>query len=246
MAVGINVLAYATNREVQDKLARPRVSVRDPSLVPTRDTIVMPKLKHGGGDHDAPNAWANLVRLAAGQLQIRIRPEEPLATDDPRLLDYPIVFMHGRRKFRFTSSQRKALATYIERGGFILADSICASSEFSKSFRNEMKMIFPDAKLEPLSGDHPLLTDEFRGYDLKTVMLRRPQASTADAPLKARLTRAAPQLEGLVIDDRLAVVFSPVDISCALENHASLDCESYEKTDAARIGINVILYALQQ
>jgi hypothetical protein len=31
-----------------------------------------------------------------------------------------------------------------------------------------------------------------------------------------------------------------------MENHASLECKGYVKEDAARIALNVILYALQQ
>ena len=40
--------------------------------------------------------------------------------------------------------------------------------------------------------------------------------------------------------------FSPLDLICALENHASPDCNGYTSEDAARIGINVILYSLHE
>ena len=52
-------------------------------------------------------------------------------------------------------------------------------------------------------------------------------------------------LEGIELDGRFAVVFSPYDISCALENSPSLECKGYIREDAAKIGSNVILYALQ-
>ena len=55
-----------------------------------------------------------------------------------------------------------------------------------------------------------------------------------------------PLLEGVEIEGRLAVVFSPYDLSCALENQASLECKGYVREDAARIGANILLYALQQ
>ena len=40
--------------------------------------------------------------------------------------------------------------------------------------------------------------------------------------------------------------FSPYDISCALENRESLECEGYTRKDAARIGLNVLLYSFNQ
>ena len=55
-----------------------------------------------------------------------------------------------------------------------------------------------------------------------------------------------PLLEGLEIDGRIAVVLSPYDIGCALERGASLECKGYIPADAAKIGANVLLYALQQ
>ena len=62
----------------------------------------------------------------------------------------------------------------------------------------------------------------------------------------AKLVKTTPLLEGLEIEGRTAVILSPYDISCALEKGASLECKGYIPADAARIGANVLLYALQQ
>ena len=59
-------------------------------------------------------------------------------------------------------------------------------------------------------------------------------------------SRTAPQMEGLFVDGRLAVVFSPFDLTCVLENGYSLECPGYAREDAFRIGANILLYALQQ
>jgi hypothetical protein len=64
--------------------------------------------------------------------------------------------------------------------------------------------------------------------------------------MTTRSIDAAPVLEVLEIEGRLAVIFSPFDISCAMENTPSLECKGYIKEDAAKIGVNVLLYALQQ
>ena len=58
--------------------------------------------------------------------------------------------------------------------------------------------------------------------------------------------RVPPAMEGVRIDDRYGVIFSPYDMSCALENHESLECRGYGRRDAARIGLNMLLYALHQ
>ena len=140
--------------------------------------------------------------------------------------------MHGRRNFRFSSAERKALATFLERGGFLFSDAICASPQFTESFRTEMQAIFPDAKLARIPVTHPLFTQEFRGFDLSQVTLRDPQSRATDDPLTARLSTTTAFLEGIEVDGRWAVIFSPYDLSCALENSASLECKGYVKQDA--------------
>src|SRR5947199_4245502 len=169
-----------------------------------------------------------------------------IAPADPKLLDYPIIFMHGRRQFRFTAAEREVLKKYLGNGGFLFADAICASKEFAAALREEMKAIYPDAQFTRIPPSHPLFTDEFHGFTLSSVELRDPQIRAENDPLTAKLVRTTPLLEGLEIDGRIAVILSPYDLSCALEKGASLDCKGYVTTDAARLGANVLLYALQQ
>jgi len=54
-----------------------------------------------------------------------------------------------------------------------------------------------------------------------------------------------PKLEALKVGDRYRVIFSPFDISCALESGTSSSCYGYSVDDAAKIAANVLLYSLQ-
>ncbi|HJN11859.1 MAG TPA: DUF4159 domain-containing protein [Pirellulaceae bacterium] len=246
--IGENVVTYATNRELKNKLDRPQFTLnRNAPEQPERGVLYIPKLMYAGGGDEAPNALPNLLNVFREKAQMRVGVEnrKVLATD-PSLFTYPLLFMHGRRAFRLTSAERSALALFIERGGVIVADSICASPEFSTAFRREFSAIFPAQKLARIPTGHPLFTRDFGGYDLNQLTLRDPQMRAGDDPLTAHLKKVSPLLEGLQIDDRISVVFSPYDISCALENGSSLQCKGYVKGDAARLAINIILFALQQ
>ena len=76
--------------------------------------------------------------------------------------------MHGRTAFHLTDAERQQLKQYVERGGMLFADSICASRAFTESFRREMAAIFPDRKLERIPADDPLLSTTYGGSDLRT------------------------------------------------------------------------------
>jgi hypothetical protein len=245
--IGGNVLAYATSRELKEKLDRPQVVISNPGGRSPRGALVVPKLSHSGGSDDAPAALNNLLTIMERQLQMRVDYEKRLvAPADPKLFDYPIVFMHGRRSFRFSAEERKALKDYLDRGGFLFADAICANKDFAAALREELKAIYPDATFNRIPTTHPIFSEEFHGFNLASVELRDPQNRNENDPLTSRLIKTTPLLEGLELDGRIAVILSPFDISCALEKGASLDCKGYITPDAARLGANVLLYALQQ
>ena len=147
----------------------------------------MANLRHPGGCNVAPRALVNLMDAAGRELKVRthVRPEL-LDITDPALFDYHLVFMHGRTAFRLTDGERQQLKLYLERGGMLLADSICASRAFSESFRREMAAIFPDRKLERIPVGDPLLSTAYGGFDLRQVSRRDPETAAPGKPLGSR------------------------------------------------------------
>lgn len=243
--IGVNVLTYATNRDLKEKLDRPRVIANEDIDRRSRDVLSVPKLSHAGGADDAPGAWSNLLGLFEKELELRVDATNQLVSaDDPDVLSrYPILFMHGRRAFEFAPEERDNLREYFEKGGFLFADAICSSDGFAESFREEIKQLFPDSDLVPIPPGHPIWTNQYRGFELTSVVLNTP-VRIGDGASSVRSTRIPPALEGIEVDGRLIVVFSQYDISCAMENAVSTECKGYQKEDAAKIGINVLLYAL--
>jgi Domain of unknown function (DUF4159) len=246
-SLGANILAYATNREVKYKLDLPHdiagTEVIDPF---ERLKIYIGKVKHGGSWNAAPGALMNLLHVVGQQTGMRVNTDQrEVALTDTQVFEYPILYMHGRTAFRLSDEERKQLKTYIERGGVVLADAVCGSDAFVKAFRREMSQTF-GKPLEPVPATHAMFTDKYGGFDLETVRRREPHRGGGDGALKSTVVDTQPELEGLKFDDAYSVVFSPLDISCALERHESLECPGYVREDAARIGLNLVLYAMEQ
>jgi hypothetical protein len=248
LSIGINVLAYATNREVRSK----EFFFRPPPEKAASDTVQRGRVRvacvrHPGGCSAAPRALTNLLETTARESNLRVDAQDRQVTlSDDALFSYHMLFMHGRTRFRLTDGERKRLRTYLERGGLLFADSICASREFTDSFRKEMAAMFPDRPLLAIPPRDPLFTTAFGGFDVTSVTRRLPEMRDAKEPLKAALRPGPPMLEGLKLGDRWSVVFSPLDVSCALERQDSMECAGYVRDDAARIGVNVVLYSLYE
>ncbi len=250
LTIGVNVLTYATNREPKGKEQSFVMPLEDDDVdsKTSRGVIEIAKLRHGGGCNDAPGALVNLLRTASqGDLKLRVRSApEMIAISGDDLFRYHLVFMHGRHEFRLTPAERQQLHDYLERGGTLLADAICASRGFAEAFRREIAAALPGKIMERIPPDDPIFTQSYGGFDVRTVAMRDPEAVGENEPIAARIRQGEPQLEGINIDGRWAVIFSPYDISCALESHEAIGCRGYTQEDAARLGLNVLLYSLNQ
>ena len=175
LALGTNILSYATGRELRDKLDRPLVSTTTPTTTSVlRRTLTIPEISHNGGNDDAPRALNNLLQTLSTQLDIRVTTGRRVLTLTDSLQQYPLVFIHGRQGFKFSAQERQALRIFVENGGVLFGDAICASRTFAESFRREMSLIFPNDALRRLPPDHAMFTDEYDGFDLTAITLRTP------------------------------------------------------------------------
>jgi hypothetical protein len=246
-SIGVNVLAYATNRKLKPKDAIPqRLAKAKSQGSGQRGYFAIAKLRHAGGCDAAPRAMVNLMEATSYALEIRTAAEvQLLQVTDESIFDHHFLYMHGRHDFRLSAPERRQLKTFVERGGTIMADAICASPTFAKAFRREMREVFGQP-LEQIPPDDSILTAEYGGFDLGNVTRRESVRLQDGGPLEIKERRGPADLEGLKVEDRYGVVFSPLDLSCALEKHVSPHCRGYTPEDAARIAMNVMLYSLQQ
>lgn len=244
VAVGKNVLAYATGRELKDKLEQRTVVRPEPVGPVPRGTLVIPRIEIGAGGDLAPRALPNLLEYMRQSVRARISSQPravPLETE--ALREYAVAFLHGRDSFNLSRAEKETLKGFLDGGGTLIVSSICGSDPFSDSVREEFTELYPGSSFAPLPASHPIYSTRYRGFDIDSVEIRRPGRS---AGLNAISSRGLPVLEGLTVDGRIAVIFSPLDISCALENQSTLQCPGYDTETAAKIGINMILFAQLQ
>ena len=239
---GTNVVAYATGRQLKDKPLNDVIDKRATSVLSDR-ALVLPKLSHNGGSDDAPNAWGKILKELSSAEGLEVKTEKKMIpADEKSLADHPFIFVHGRGKISFTDEERTAIRKYLEMGGFIFADSICASKEFADTFRAEMALILGKDLLKLIPNGHEIWTDEQGRYGepITNVELRikKPEGGFD------KQTFPVPPMDGITFDGRLVVVFSPYDLSCAMENKSVSDCSGYTRKDAAKIARKIVLYSL--
>ncbi|MCA9139245.1 MAG: DUF4159 domain-containing protein [Planctomycetales bacterium] len=243
--IGQNIIAYATGRELKDKLDAQIVMQGDTTNTTERGTTRIASLNLGAGGEDARRALPNASTIIRNQTQVATTvPETPVGFDEKALAEVSVLWIHGRREFVLTPQQRDALRRFIDNDGVILGTAICGDDAFAQSFRKEFAKILGETPLKSMPADHPMLTTRFYGYDLRSVTIRR--ISHGGSGQQIRRQTSPPVLEFAESDGIVSVVFSPLDLSCALESQNSVQCPGYGTEDAAKIVTNVIQMALNQ
>ena len=235
LKVGENVVAYATGKELPaDKLAVRDVRNFRPEIA-KRGALQVAKLIHAGDWNLAPLAMPNLMTTLRDKLRfdVVLSQRDMLATD-PNLLNFPLVYVHGRTAFKLDEKERVALRQHLDvGGGTLFADAACGSEPFDTAFRKEVAALFPNNKLVRIPTDDDLYNKNVGGYDLKDVHYSKAAGGRVDFP----------DLEGVKINGHWAVIYSKYDIGCALERHSGLECKGYSLESASRIATNIVLYS---
>jgi hypothetical protein len=232
--LGQNIVDYATGRELPaDKLAARELS-KIAVDVPKRGALHIGKIRHGGDWNIAPLAIPNLTSTLRDKLKFDVViNHKELAADDPNLVNFPLVYIHGRGALSFTDAQKLSLRRHLSPGsGTLFADAACGSAAFDAAFRSFVAELYPDRKLEAIPPTDEFYTRQF-GFDLSDSQLNKPAGGI----------KGFPQLEGVRIDGHWAIIYSKFDLGCALERHAGIDCKGYTHESALRIASNIVIYA---
>jgi len=242
--IGANIAAYAVGRRpLRDRLDA--VVLPPPAREGPREAaapagaLELAQLVYEGDWRPFPGALAGLAEFLRDQARVDVvTRSRTLRPSDPTLYLSPVLYLAGHYPFALAEGERAALRDHLRRGGFLLADACCGTEPFEASLRRLLEQMFPDAQLERLPADHPIFTGR-PGFDVTQVRY------TPDVE-RARPGLRTPELWGLRIDGRLAVVYSPYSLGCGLAGPTFDGCWGLVREDAQRLAANIVLYALSR
>ncbi len=193
-------------------------------LAKGRAPVLIHKLVHGPDQDWTPRRddIRNLTAVVSRDWETLLtwQVADPSILDVEELLLAPIGFMNGNRAPTLTPRARQNLRTYLEQGGFLLAEATDGSDEFDRGFRQLVDELFPDEdyQIRPLPEGHAVWRSRYK------------------------LTSEIHPLYGVDIGCRTAIIYTDEDLSCYWNLAESYPGQP-EVEKALRVGQNIVDYA---
>jgi len=171
-----------------------------------------------------------------------------LELTDPKLFDYPFIYIVEPGYLVFSQEEVDALRRYLLNGGFLMVDDFWGEDEWF-NFYYEIKRVFPDRELVELELDHPIFHAVF---DLK----ERPQIPSIGHALGGRAygitwerNDAREVHYKAIFDDKgrmMAIICHNTDLGDGWEREGENEWYFHEFSEkkAYPLGINIVFYAM--
>jgi hypothetical protein len=130
--------------------------------------------------HDYPRAEKNFLKILMEVTEVETTPDSYLILtfDDPRILEYPFLYVSEPGYWNITEAEIKNLREYFNRGGFIVFDDFRGYEEMN-NLRSAMAAIFPDRTWRELSLDDAVF---HCFYDIESLDFEPPYMLVPELP----------------------------------------------------------------
>src|SRR5207248_1096901 len=149
-----NIIAYATGLEPpKPRLDKPKIidPKDDKAIAGARYMIELAQIKHDGGDwQPAKNALRALALNARDKylLDVSVAKREVSMAKHKELWSSKFLYMHGKGKFTTEETEIQNMRAHLDLGATLLADACCGAQPFDEAFREFVKKLYADKKLE--------------------------------------------------------------------------------------------------
>ena len=192
---------------------------------------------------DAPAAEQNLSRRVQTATSIEVGEPLVMALDDPRLFQYPWLYLVEPSNAIFSDEEAATLREFLLRGGTLTLDDFHGSFEWDLTVRL-LARVFPDREFVDLSPPHPIFTSFYQ-------FERYPQVPGLGSFFNGRTWEKGgytARLRAILDDTGRPMVLANwnTDMGDGWEWSNAEDYPGYLKYTslAYRMGINEVVYAL--
>jgi len=189
------------------------------------------RLKYGGGGdwYSDQSSIPNLLEFINENIPINAYSKDKhISIMDNNFFAYPYIYMTGHGNIKFTDTEILRLRKYLTTGGFLHADD---NYGMDKSFRREIKRVFPNIDLVEIPYSHPIFH----------MIYKFPNG----LPKIHEHDNKQPVGLGIFVENRLVVFYSyESDLGDGWESQNVHNDPEEKRLEALKMGANIIMYSL--
>ncbi len=206
----------------------------------------------GGWAIDFPDSDLNFSLRLQQLTSLKVNPQPlVLQLTDPRLFDYPFLYLIEPGRLYFQESEIAALRRYLLNGGFLMIDDFWGELEW-QNLRDQLRRVFPNRQAEEVPLSHEIFHCV---YDLK----EKPQIPSINVAERGRdqgitweprydSDTSTPHYRAIRDDEGRIMVFicHNTDLGDGWEREGENEWyfQEFSVKKAYPMGINIVTYAM--
>lgn len=207
----------------------------------------------GGCWTDYPDSDLNFSFRLQQLTAMKVAPEGvQLELTDPRLFDYPFIYMVEPGRLLFAEQEVFALREYLQGGGFLMVDDFWGEDEWD-NFYTEIKRVFPDREPVDISMEHRIFNMVF---PLNEVLEKVPQIPSIRSAQRGRYEGITwerrdardPHYRVITNDEGrvMVMICHNTDLGDGWEREGEDEWyfREFSEKKAYPLGINIVFYAM--
>jgi len=196
-------------------------------------TIGVARVKYNGNYDPEPLAWKRLAILAGNRHGIKLDVTEPMEIAKLDAARWRVAVMTGTEDFTLSPEETAALRTYLLAGGTLIVDAAGGSRDFAAAVEKQLLTIVPAGLVRPVASHVACKGPE----EIDQVVYRR------DYAMALGKDRHEPRLRGLLIGERLAIIFSGDDLTGGLCGYPAYNLRGYSSETSVAVMTNLVCHA---
>ena len=196
-----------------------------------KHTICRVKYSGGGDWYSNPSSIPNLLKYININTNIKVHNEEvKISLENKDIFNFPYLYITGHGNIKFNKKEIQNLRLHLINGGFLHVDD---NYGLDKSFRREIKKVFPNKNLVEIPFDHSI----FNSYFIFKTGL----------PKIHKHDNKPPQAFGLFENKRLILFYTyETDLGDGWEDISVHNNTQMKRIEALNMGVNIFIYSLIQ
>jgi len=229
--LGADIFLYAIDKKNLRRRGESFLVKPDKTILPSRQLKVA-RIAYAGNADPEPGGWRRLAAVMHNENDVDLAVAT-VQLGSGKLGEYKVAHLTGTAAFKLDDAARAEVAAFVKAGGTLIVDAAGGSTAFTTAAEAELAAMFPQAAqqlTQVIEPTHAIYQKNGKPIEIDYRAFARSKLGNLRGP----------QLRGVTLDGRLAVIYSREDLSVGLVGQPVDGIIGYTPATATRLMANIL------